>query len=457
MLPMNIMISYNLVTLLLFIFGAWNYKVTNYESVIFVVLISLFSLYMGYFLVIHSQRESKIDEDDFNRLQVNDAVTIAILKKWTLIAAIIAIPDMLYYSRVWMLSPSQIYLRLVRGLTESNLNYSMSLEYTNSGTLIEKLVVIVTVLLYTCKFAVLPLTIVYWKKVSKIQKVLCVFITVMDIAKWLLIGMNKGIFDTAFVFFASTLLTMSINGRQRKSQFVLNGNGKRHRRTSTYIVSIVALFLAVELFISNLNARSSQLSTIYYSTSMNLSADSNNFFLRLLPVGLHKPFLSLCMYLTCGYQGLSYALRLPFKWCWGIGNNQFTISNFRDVLGLDVSAITYQARVEQYFPWYEFHNWHTTYTWLANDFSFMLVPLVLFFWGMLFATVWLSAVGKHNPYAAIICCLFIIRLAYLPANNIVLSSSFTFITWFVCLILWYLSNRGLGIKMGHTILFKQHF
>lgn len=457
MLPMNIMISYNLVTLVLFVFGAWNYKVTNYGTVIFVVLVSLFAFYMGYFLVIHSHKEYVIDESTYKKLNSTDSKVIKMLKKWTKISAILAIPDMLYYSRMWTFSPAQILQRLIIGLTESNLNYSLSLGYENSGTVLEKVVVILTVLLYTLKFAVLPLSIIYWKKIDGKQKTLCIFITVVEIIKWLLKGMNKGIFDYAFVFLASALLVIAINKRQRQSQYVSEVEGKQKRKAWIYIISIVALVLAVNVFISNIAARSSKLTTAYYSSSMQLTADPDNFFLRLLPVELHKPFLSLCMYLTCGYQGLSYALRLPFKWCFGIGNNQFTISNFRDVLGINVSSLTYQARVEQFYPWYEFHNWHTTYTWLANDFSFYLVPVVLFIWGVLFALSWLSAVEKHNPYAVIIFCLFIIRSAFLPANNVVLTSSFTFITWFVCMILWYLSSHGIGVRLGRIILFNQKY
>ena len=407
--------------------------------------------------MIYSHKETGINEETYERLQKTDASVISMLEKWTNISAVLAIPDMLYYSRMWTLSPAQIFQRLIIGLTESNLNYSLSLGYQNSGTIVEKLVVILTVLLYTLKFAVLPLSIIYWNKISNKQKRLCIFITVVEIIKWLLKGMNKGIFDYAFVFLASTLLVIAINRRNRQSHYVALIERKQRKRIWIYIISVLALVLAVNIFISNIAARSGNLTTAYYSSSMHLTADPNNIFLRVLPESLHKPFLSMCMYLTCGYQGLSYALRLPFKWCFGIGNNQFTISNFRDMFGLNVSSLTYQARVEQNFPWYEFHNWHTTYTWLANDCSFLLVPIVLFFWGILFALAWLSAVEKHNPYAVIIFCLYIIRSAFLPANNVVLTSSFTFITWYVCMVLWFLSSHGIGIRIGNKILYNQRF
>ena len=68
MLPMNLMFIYNVLTLLLFIFGAWNYKVTNYPSVIIVVLSNLFALYLGYLVVINRHKSQVIDEYTYNNL-----------------------------------------------------------------------------------------------------------------------------------------------------------------------------------------------------------------------------------------------------------------------------------------------------------------------------------------------------------------------------------------------------
>ncbi len=457
MRPINIMVLYNLFTLVLFRLSAWNYHVNNYGEIYLVVIINLITLYIGYSVAIRTKRNVALNDAAYESLKDNDYRVIQLLKKWTKIAAVVAIPDMLYYSRMWTLSPAQIFQRLIIGLTESNLNYSLTLGYENSGTLVEKIVVLLIVVLYTFKFAVLPLSLLYWQQIDKKQKVLCIFVVALDIIKWLLKGMNKGIFDYVFVFIASALFVIASNQRQR--QFVLENekiHEKRTRRGRVVLIAAVVMVLGVNVFISNSAARSSRLTTAYYSTSMQIAADPDNVILKLLPTSLHKPVLSLEMYLTCGYQGLSYALRLPFKWCFGIGNNQFTLSNFRD-LGLNVTNLTYQARVEDSFPWLEYHNWHSAYTWLANDLSFYLLPLVFFIMGYIFALSWLSSVEKHNPYAIIIFCLYIIRFAYLPANNIVLSSSFTFITWFVCMILWYLSSHGIGIKIGKTILFHQKY
>ena len=173
---------------------------------------------------------------------------------------------------------------------------------------------------------------------------------------------------------------------------------------------------------------------------MQINADKSNFILTILPTKLHSAYLSLEMYLTNGYQGLSYALQVPFKWCYGLGNNQFLISNFRD-LGIDVSKNNYLYTIEQYFPWEEAHNWHTLYTWLANDTSFYLLPLLFGLYGFLFAKSYISSIEDKNPYAIMVFCMFFIRFAYSSANNQLTGSSFTFIAWFVCLFMWYISFK----------------
>ena len=446
--PVKFVIIFNIFTLLLFIFGAWEYNVTNIGSVILVVLISNLGLYVGYLTAGKKNRRKEFDCVQ----NIDDTELINLLYRWTIVGAIIALPDMLYYSRMWTMSFTQILQRLVIAFTQSNLNYSLSLGYEDSGTMVERIVVLIDVLLYFFKFAVLPLSIIFWRKITGKQKFLCIYITVLDVIKWLLKGMNKGLFDVAIVFIAAMLISFAINANDPGNlEARFRRSVKRHRR-KLLLLAVVILSAAVMIFISNGKARSSGSSLSYYSTSMGLSADRDNYLLRLIPKELHSAALSLDMYLTNGYQGLSYALQLPFKWCYGIGNNQFLISNFRDTFGLDVSEISYLHRVEMAFPWAEAHNWHSLYTWLANDVSFFLVPIVFFVFGYVFCNAWVDSIRRHNPYAIVVFCLFFIRFAYTSANNQVTSSSFSFVAWYFALIMWYLSNRGVKVVLSGRIL-----
>lgn len=451
--PIKVFFCFNMATLFLFVFGAWNYNVTNYGSVILVVVSCNIALYLGGMYAAGRHNRVKPDEMYVKYLQKKDEKVIRLLWKWTLISAIVALPDMLYYSRMWNMTFSEIWQRLVIAFTQSNLNYSYSLNYVDSGTLVERIVVLASVLLYFFKFAVLPLTIFYWKKVDKKQKILCIYVTIVEIIKWLLKGMNKGIFDIVIVFIATSFMIIMSNANLEKT--FSERIRKKMRKNKKKIISIAVLLgcAAVVVFILNTQARSgNSTEPSYYSQSMKITADSDNFLLKLIPKSLHSAVLGLDMYLTNGYQGLSYALQIPFKWCYGIGNNQFLISNFRDVLGIDVSELSYLYRVEEGFPWEEAHNWHTLYTWLANDVSFYLLPIVFFIYGLLFVYAIIDTIEQHNQYAFMVVCLFFIRFFYTSANNQVTSSSFSFIAWYVGLVMWYLSKHNIHAHLMKKIL-----
>jgi len=438
-LPVRIIVWFNFLTLVWFFVGAWNYNVNNYVLVCLVVLSCNLALYMSYRFTL-SHNDIFIDDNLTSIKKSNEEHTIFLLKKWTIIAAIFALPDTLYYSRMWQMSFREILNRLMMAFTDSSSNYSFSLGYEDSGSSLERIIVILLVLVYFFKFAVLPLTIIYWSKVKKSQKVLSIYVVLLDIIKWLLKGMNKGVFDLLIVVIASIIISLSI-----KRIDCLNGiNIVDEKKVLKRNLLFVAIFFiaTILLFVLNIESRANTTASLpsYYSSSMRLSADSNNIFLRILPQNLHNAYLSLEMYLTNGYQGLSYALELPFKWCFGIGNSQVLLSNLRDI-GIDVTNFTYQARIEDMYPWQEYHNWHTIYTWIANDTSFVFLPFVFIFYGWMFAKVWFDSINYKNPYAIMIFCLFFLKFFYSSANNQVNSSAFSFIAWYFSIFMWFCTRK----------------
>ncbi len=446
LLPAKLAFLYNLGTLTLFLITPWNYQVTNYGDVVLLVVSCNVAMYLGYWLTVMSHRTPELDPAGQKKLEDNDASRIRLLLVWTIIAAVFALPDLLYNSRMWTLSPSELIGRLIIGLRHSEQNYATSLHYVDSGTILERVVVLVDVFIYFFKFAVLPLTLFYWGKVGKLQKILCIYVVGMELATWLLKGMNKGIFDVAFVFMAAAFLAAMDNGMYAG----IDPEKERKRKIiqKVLIISGVALIAAaVVVFVLNARARTGRIYSSYYSWTMGLSADRDNFLLKLIPPRLHAPALDIDMYLTNGYQGLSYALRLPFKWCCGLGNNQFLTSNFRDAFGFDVTDISYLTRIEQVFPWQADHNWHTIYTWLANDIPFCLLPLLFLVYGVVFAAAWIDSLENHNPYAILIYCFFVVRIAYMSANNQVLSLSHSFIAWYITLFMWICSKSGKRVKI----------
>jgi hypothetical protein len=95
--------------------------------------------------------------------------------------------------------------------------------------------------------------------------------------------------------------------------------------------------------------------------------------------------------------------------------------------------------------WREGNQWHTLYTWLASDVTFVGVPLIIFLMGRILAQSWIDAVAKASPYAVVLFALLTIAVFYASANNQVLQTSETVTVFWAVLVLW-LSGRRKALR-----------
>lgn len=138
-------------------------------------------------------------------------------------------------------------------------------------------------------------------------------------------------------------------------------------------------------------------------------------------------------YLCQGYYALSKALELPFTYTFGMGSSWFGL-NLLNRFGIRLLPFTYVGQLEK-LGIDPMINWHSIYTWLASDFTFVGVPIFIFFMGFFLSTTWLDVLTKRSVYAAPMFILFAIMTFYSFANNQVFSLSF--IAFIVIFLLWY--------------------
>ncbi|MDO5666184.1 MAG: hypothetical protein Q4G63_13160, partial [Bacteroidia bacterium] len=85
-------------------------------------------------------------------------------------------------------------------------------------------------------------------------------------------------------------------------------------------------------------------------------------------------------------------------------------------------------------------NWHTAYTWIANDLSFIGVIIWMFLLGMLFSI--LVKLSLDNSKVAIILFSLIVQIIiFLPMNNVVLSNPLTFMPLIIYLMVFLVTNK----------------
>jgi hypothetical protein len=151
-------------------------------------------------------------------------------------------------------------------------------------------------------------------------------------------------------------------------------------------------------------------------------------------------YLGLDGYVTQGYYALSLALGEPFEPMWGLGNSTFLTRQLTRITGdASFERKSYPARIEKY-GWDAYGLWSSIYPWFASDVSFPGVIILVFVIGYLFARVWLDVLYGSNPWAIVLFSNLIIMLAYFPANNQVFQSGEGLVTFYGCLIGWFLTR-----------------
>ena len=124
------------------------------------------------------------------------------------------------------------------------------------------------------------------------------------------------------------------------------------------------------------------------------------------------------------------ALALSLDWIptWGTGFSSFIRNNLQELFNIDLIKFSYQGRAEK-FGWGANRNWHTGYTWFANDVSFIGVIFLMFIIGWLLARMYKDSVENRNPFACVIFGIMLMQVLFLSCNNKIFADASTFITF----------------------------
>lgn len=287
--------------------------------------------------------------------------------------------------------------------------------------------------LWGLNYFYLPCGIVLYKRLKILDKVLFWIALLTNIFFWLSIGTMKGLGDiliTAIVPFIVVTVKGKIDAWEVKK--ALN---KRK-----YTLLILGILFAIVFGYSALNR--------YILRGHNDFSALNTLTRPFAKEEILWPFPyitnSIIAYVSHGYTGLAYALKLPFKWTFFVGNSR-ALTNIIERKLLDgsnvISSITYVQRLQDVYGWKNGSIWPTAFTWLASDFSFILLPALMFFMGYFWAKCIYEALVKNNVISLVMASYLSIFFFYLPCNNQILQSERSF--WAMILItILYLNNTS---------------
>lgn len=286
-----------------------------------------------------------------------------------------------------------------------------------------EIVALARAITYPLIFAVLPLGILNWRKMTGWLWLLFGLSILSTVAFSILRGTDREVFDLLFIASASLLV---LAARERFLSI--------KRLVAIFVVGAIVAVAAFGIF-SERRIQRSQLTNDRFTALLEdksphggwmtimcvryTCADPDNLAIKHLSAPAKYSVVMLTNYLTNGYKGLSIALTDPreFSSTLGIGHSP-AIKRLYEKLTGDIqlyrNGYTYRFKNE---GWSDAGDWSTIFPWLANDVGFAGSILVVGLFAFLFGMSWRDAVWSINDRAAIVFCFLFQLFVYLPANN----------------------------------------
>lgn len=388
--PLKLVLSYLILTILLFLLGPLDWPIWDYVPVIAYIFAVLTFLSVGYAI----GQNMKLGPGGLPKANL-------LFYVGSVSAILLLFPSARVYTGRW---PWEVFAALA-DQKDAYASLSAQLEATTGARLP---LVLFRAAFAPFMFAVLPLGVIYWRNLTRIQRCLFVATILSSMIFSALRGTTRELADV-FIIGGSAFLVYLARIQGGKLRLFTNP-GK--------VVFISALgALVVLALIGRTAARlGANALTICIGEGTVCPAFNSPFYSQLderLMLGLG----TVTGYLSQGYYGLYLALSRPFEWTRGLGHSSFLMSTYVQSTGdMSLYQRSYVFRLGA-DRWPAEYHWSTLMTWLASDITFGGVLLFILVVGVILARSWSDAVLAQSDRAAIVFCLTMLLLFYLPLNN----------------------------------------
>lgn len=437
-LPIILIEVYLISTLLLFKYGPFKWKIENEK--LFWVYISAYHIFfiIGYIVYIKVFFRTK------RTIKKNNKFNNIIKKHISIIFVLSSILLLIKYMGFFNTNnfiPIDLPKSFINGLIDPGSQYRIKFISSEiSGYQGNKILSSILALFSFIVSSVIPLMVYFWDNLKKSQKVIFFILIFFDFAMFVSGGTNKGIFDILFILSTSLLLNRIANYKTETFNSFIKGK--------KVLIGMFLFLLIFSMYFFALSMKTRVGSIADYTESLSnditiveniLDSSTDKQGSKVNDTLLNNLFYGLSSYVCQGYYGMSLAIDEDFTSTYGIGNSQFLLTNFKYFFGIDYQKYTFQYKVSD--KWDQFAQWHSFYSYIANDVSFPGVIFIMFILGLSLASIYLSAIYYNNVVAHSLLTLYAILFLYLPANNQVFSMMQSFSTFFELLILWMFSKR----------------
>lgn len=407
LIPIIILMTFYLTTIIIFEFGPQNWPVKNKFELYSYLFMAYSLMFIGYLFSIKNKK-IKTKPDNINFF------------KTILVIFIILLP-FTAYGRIGTIIPDVFITQVDFGQA-----YYDAQKYRIAWP------EYIRIILSPALFAVLPLGLYLWNKLNIYVKFTYIFGIIYYLSIDFSRGTNKTIAEFILLIIILGLLKISkkniSNNNMNDISKKRNIKWKNIRNTLLMIIaSTILLILFFNIFTLFISSRTTSLYNQYTGTY----ADLDNILLSFLVTDEQKfGMVSLMSYLSQGYYGLSLALNKPFYFTGGFGYSSFLLNNISE---LGFEYIKYNSYAYRLFEdnWPTGKVWSSFFVWPASDITFYGVLILMFIIGYILGSTWISSLIGNDYASVVVFSLFIILAFYIPMNNQLFQSGELFVcTWF---------------------------
>jgi hypothetical protein len=402
-LPLSVFQVYLTITVLAFFIGPYPWPIENPVEVVAFLVIVQVAFLLGY--LSSARRQPAVRH---TQIEVEKMIQVVIF-----IGTLWAIPAFMIKTVTVRDTYGGPIGVIIAGLTKPGEIYNhhqtiVALRQSGGlGLLSSGLMTVTDFLLSPFVSIAMPLGVVMWHRLTSVQKAGVVFITGVQVASWIGIGTNKGLFDIA-ILLPWLYIAQQVRLGRRPGAIL---------KKVAVVAGILGTVVLGYFFIGGMERHSDRGTDI--AQLIDVSEGYQAAF-NILPESVAYGILRLSGYVTQGYYALSLALPLDFEPCWGLGNSYWLASWTRALTGgVSILEQSYPGRL-QAFDLDLLTRWHSFYVWFASDVSFYGVPVIVFLVGRALSSAWIDAIWGSDVYSVGFLHLLIIMVIYFPGNNQVL-------------------------------------
>lgn len=402
--PLRLILGFLIFTEILFFIGPLDYSVPSRNSLFIYLAIVNIACYCGYR---HGVKTYKFPKSINTNKNHNKFISYCIIISFILLPfRIISLWG------IHSISPTEIINHIQNAIQNPGDVYSDKLD------LISGFPTYLCIIMSPVIYITTALCIFYYSKLQKTWKILALLLILWEYLLPIGQGVRKGILDISMIVFFIYIA--------KRPHILLDV--KLMRKYVLFILIFCTIFISYFIY-SNLSRYGiDDAAVLIEGGTFNIK---DSYLYNTNPIVL-SVICSIESYLCQGYYALGNALYSDFTCTFGFGSSWFGI-NFMNRLGIDLLPYTYIGELEK-IGIDPTINWHSIYTWLASDFTFVGVPIFIYIMGYLFSVSWLDTLIERTKYAPAMFILFTIMFFYSFANNQVFSLSF--IAFVVISILW---------------------